>query len=163
MPISRKPKRVDLVGDLNDENFIRQVKSLQVKSILCSNLLEHVASPQAICKHLENMLDPRGIIVVTVPRRYPYHMDPIDTKFRPSVNELCGLFPNCTMSLGETVTSPGNQAKSLFRQGKFLDIFNTIKRCFLPLHGMEEWRKARGDVKNLFKPYQVTCIILMKQ
>ena len=33
--------------------------------------------------------------MVTVPHKFPYHPDPIDTMFRPSPNELVGLFPNC--------------------------------------------------------------------
>ncbi len=162
----KEAEGVDLVGDLNDENFINLIKSMQVKSVLCSNLLEHVTSPQAICKHLQKMLDPGGIIVVTVPRRYPYHKDPIDTKFRPSVDELCSLFPNWTLVHGEIVTSAGTQAKTLWkksRQGDFLDIANTVKKWLLPMRGMDEWRKARGDVFNLFRHYQVTCAVLKKK
>ena len=69
----KEAEGVDLVGDVNDKNFIHQVKNLPVKSVLNSNLLEHVTSPQTVCRHLEEMLDTGGIIVVSVPHRYPYH------------------------------------------------------------------------------------------
>ena len=156
---------VDLVGDLNDGKFIEQIKTLGVKSVLCSNLLEHVVSPQSICRQLENMLEPGGLIIVTVPYQYPYHKDPIDTKFRPSIDELCRLFSNSTLIRGEIVTSPGSQAKTLwskFRHGDFLSVFNIVKRWILPLHGLSEWRKARVDMFSLLKPYQVTCVVLKR-
>ena len=157
---------VDLVGDLNDEKYIEQIKMLGIKSVLCSNLLEHVVYPQDICHQLENMLDPGGLIIVTVPYRYPYHKDPIDTKFRPSIDELCKLFPNCIQMQGLIVTSSDCQAKSLwnkFRHGKILNVFNIVKKWILPLHGMDEWRKARGDIFHLFKSYQVTWTVLQKK
>ncbi len=156
---------VDLVGDLNDENFIQQVRNMEIKGVICSNLLEHVTSPQTICGQLENMVGSDGIIVISVPYRYPYHKDPIDTKFRPSIDELCQLFQKSSLIQGKIIISPDNQARSLwnnFRKGKLLHIFNIVKKWILPLHGMDEWKKARGDIFNLFKPFQVTCIILKK-
>ena len=161
----KEAEGVDLVGDVNDENFIRQVKNLQIKSVLNSNLLEHVITPQSVCRNLEDMLNTGGIMVVSVPRRYPYHRDPIDTKFRPSINDLCSLFPNCTLLDGEIITSAKTHAKTLWEKicwWNFLSVAVTVKRWLLPLHGMDEWRKARGDMFCLFKPYQITCVILKK-
>lgn len=138
---------VDLVGDMNDGDFVGRIKNLRARSILCSSLLEHVGSPQTVCRHLEDMLDAGGLIVVTVPRLYPYHRDPIDTKFRPSVDELRRLFSRCTMLTGQTITSSDSHAKSLWkklRQGNVTDVFVTVKRWLLPLYGMDEWRKAGG-------------------
>ncbi|MGL4502485.1 MAG: hypothetical protein ACRCU2_25700, partial [Planktothrix sp.] len=33
---------VDLVGDLNDLVFLEKIAELKIKSVLCSNLLEHI-------------------------------------------------------------------------------------------------------------------------
>jgi len=161
----KEAEGVDLVGDVNDEKFISQVKNLQIKSVFSSNLLEHLISPQMVCRHLEDMLDSGGILMVSVPHLYPYHRDPIDTKFRPSINELCSLFPNCTLLDGKIITSADTHAKALWkkiRQGNFLSVAITVKRWLLPLRGMEEWQKARGDMLNLFKPYKITCVVLKK-
>jgi hypothetical protein len=161
----KKADGVDLTGDVNDGDFIRQIKRLQIKSVICSNLLEHVLSPQTICRNIEDMLDAGGIIFVSVPYMYPYHKDPIDTKFRPSINELCSLFPNCALLDSEIITSPDTHAKTLWkriRQGDLLSVIMIVKRWILPLHGMDEWRKARGDMFRLFKPFQMTCVILKK-
>jgi hypothetical protein len=125
----RDAEGMDLVGDLNDDIFIRQVKKLQIKSVLSTNLLEHVTSPQTVCLHLEDMLGSGGIMIVSVPRRYPYHKDPIDTKFRPSVDELCGLFPNCTLLHGETVTSADTQAKMIRKKNPARQSFKRHRHC----------------------------------
>ena len=38
--------------------------------------------------HCLDLLPIGGLIFVTVPLSYPYHRDPIDTMFRPSLAEL---------------------------------------------------------------------------
>src|SRR6266516_1477014 len=40
---------VDLTGDLMDPVFVRTLSSYQFRSILCSNVLEHVADRSALC------------------------------------------------------------------------------------------------------------------
>jgi len=157
---------IDLIGDLTDEQYIRQLKCMGIKGVLCSNVLEHIENPQDICAYLEEIVPSGGIITVTVPYRYPYHKDPIDTKFRPSIERLYELFPNSVPIRGEIVTSSGTQAKLLWtklRKGKFLDVFNTVKRWILPLRGMDEWRKARNDIPHFFKSYQISCVVLQKK
>ena len=157
---------VDLVGDLTDEQYIMQLKSMGIKIILCSNVLEHVEYPQNLCLCLEKIIPSEGIIIVTVPHRYPYHRDPIDTKFRPSIEQLFELFSDSVLLKSELVTSSETHAKSLWKKfchGNFLDIFNIVKRWILPLRGTDEWRKARTDMFHLFKPFQITCIILKKK
>ncbi|OBQ33891.1 MAG: hypothetical protein AN485_17485, partial [Anabaena sp. MDT14b] len=42
-----------------------------------------------------------GYIFVTVPYKYPYHRDPIDTMFRPDIQELSSLFPDFKIVNGE--------------------------------------------------------------
>ena len=86
---------VDLVGDLADAKFVNQLKSMNFKSIICSNLLEHleIETRLIVCTTLMNIINEGGLIVMTVPRIYPYHQDPIDTWYRPDAAELAGLFP----------------------------------------------------------------------
>ena len=86
---------VDLCGDLNDERFIAGLFHHGYRTVLCCNLLEHVADPAAICGKLEHLLPEGGHIIASVPYRFPYHPDPIDTMFRPTPQELINLFPRC--------------------------------------------------------------------
>ena len=42
-------------------------------------------------------------MLVTVPKRYPYHPGPIDTLFRPRVDELASLFPRLSLVSGAEI------------------------------------------------------------
>jgi hypothetical protein len=37
-----------------------------------------------------------GRALITVPNRFPYHPDPIDTGYRPTTKEISSLFPDMT-------------------------------------------------------------------
>lgn len=94
---------VDLAGDLNDPVFIAKLSGLSIRSVLCANLLEHLTEPARICGIMASLLPAGGHIFVSVPYVYPYHQDPIDTHFRPDVQELADLFPKCELIRGEVV------------------------------------------------------------
>jgi SAM-dependent methyltransferase len=84
---------VDVAGDLTDASFLARLRELGVRSIMCCNVLEHVPDPAEVAAALERATPPGGYVLVTVPRRFPYHPDPIDTMFRPGPDELRRLFP----------------------------------------------------------------------
>ena len=63
---------------MNDDDLGR-LRSLKGKTILCSNLLEHVPSPSRMAERITGLVPPGGVLLVTVPNSYPYHPDPIDT------------------------------------------------------------------------------------
>lgn len=83
---------IDISGDLGDDDVRRQLREAGVRSILCLNVFEHVLDRHGLADALLASLPPGGILVVTVPRRFPFHADPIDTLFRPSASDLAGLF-----------------------------------------------------------------------
>jgi 2-polyprenyl-3-methyl-5-hydroxy-6-metoxy-1,4-benzoquinol methylase len=82
---------VDFVVDINDLNAGSLGKIFDV--VLCSSMLEHVRFPEKISRVLLDMVKPAGMVLVTVPRVYRYHPDPVDTGFRPSFSQLLALFP----------------------------------------------------------------------
>jgi len=84
---------VDVAGDLTDPRFFEKLEELEFRSIMCCNVLEHVPDPVQLATAIERLVGPGGYVLVSVPRRYPYHPGPIDTLFRPSVEELRRLFP----------------------------------------------------------------------
>jgi SAM-dependent methyltransferase len=88
---------VDLVGDLSEPAFAERVRALQFRTVLSNNLLEHVPDPAAVCRLLRAAVAPGGYVVLTVPHRFPYHADPIDTLYRPSPTELAAEFPDATI------------------------------------------------------------------
>lgn len=94
---------VDLVGDLTDPAFLNHLRSLRFRSVVCTNLLEHVEKPERIAATLAEVVEPGGRLFVSVPYRFPYHPDPIDTMYRPSVEELARLFPGTVIRRSEIV------------------------------------------------------------
>ena len=53
-----------------------------------TNLLEHVTDARQLATNVQGVLSRGSWLVVSVPNSYPYHPDPIDTMFRPTVAEL---------------------------------------------------------------------------
>ncbi len=94
---------VDVAGDLTDPGFLERLGKLELRSLMCCNVLEHVPNPEEIAKTIAGLVPAGGYVLVSVPRRYPYHPGPIDTLFRPSVDELRSLFPKLTLVDGAEV------------------------------------------------------------
>jgi SAM-dependent methyltransferase len=87
---------VDVAGDLTDPEFAASLRSLEVRSVMCCNVLEHLPDAASTAAAIEDLVAPGGFAIVTVPRRYPYHPGPIDTMLRPSPRDLETLFPSLT-------------------------------------------------------------------
>lgn len=130
---------VDLVGDLTDPNFLEQLKLRRYDIILCSNLLEHVENPVEICRCMEECVKTGGFMIVTAPHLYPYHNDPIDTMFRPDVNELSNCFKNSSLVEGEILVVDTNHFKVLLRNKNLMIL--TAVRWFTPFYKFDAWKK----------------------
>lgn len=85
---------VDVHGDLEDPAVVKKLKDLHPNIILACNLLEHVPLRlrRTFPRIIDDILEAGGHLILTVPRSYPRHLDPIDTYFRPSPDELAGMF-----------------------------------------------------------------------
>jgi hypothetical protein len=94
---------VDVAGDLTDPGFLERLGELELRSVMCCNVLEHVPNPAGIAAGIERLVPAGGYLFVSVPRRYPYHPGPIDSLLRPSVEELRSLFPNLTLEDGAEI------------------------------------------------------------
>lgn len=79
---------VDVVADVLSPTGSRIIANLEANTLLCSNLLEHVADPIIALKFLANAVPVGGHLIVTGPHAYPHHPDPIDNGFRPSPAEV---------------------------------------------------------------------------
>lgn len=84
---------IDVAGDLMDETVISQLRQLGVHTVLCLNVLEHVRDPRALATSLLATVAEGGRVVFTVPRRFPYHPDPLDSMLRPTPDQLQDLLP----------------------------------------------------------------------
>jgi SAM-dependent methyltransferase len=102
---------VDLTGDLLSDACQARIRELRVFGVICSNVLEHVTDRPAFAAAISNLLPKGGRALVTVPNRFPYHPDPIDTNYRPTCVELSSLFSDLTTTRAD-----------LLRCGRLLDL-----------------------------------------
>lgn len=150
---------VDIVGNLNDPQFIEKLSNMRFRSILCSNLLEHVENRNEICESMTQLIPEDGYIFVSVPFKYPYHADPIDTMFRPNIKSLASMFPNTVTVNGEIIDG-GTYLRDISANAR--TFITTLAILILPFYRFDIWRDIVKRLPWLFKKYQVSCIVLKK-
>jgi SAM-dependent methyltransferase len=128
---------VDVAGDLDDPAFLDGLAATGARAVICCNVLEHLAHRDRLLGAFANVVPPGGHLVVTVPHRFPYHADPIDTMYRPSVADLARALPDFELVAGDDVecgtlwrylrdvpdarTSMVNGVKTMFRRSDKAD------------------------------------------
>jgi hypothetical protein len=158
---------VDIAGDITDATFRAGLRALGVRSIVCSNLLEHVPQPELVCRSLEDLLPPGGFLFVSVPHAFPYHPDPIDTMFRPDVQQLVGLFPRSECIAADVVS--GGTSLDLAAGGALTVARKGLRR--LVAQTRVKRSTAGGVVIDgtltllpwLFRRFRVTCAVLRRR
>jgi hypothetical protein len=146
---------VDVAGDLMDTEIQKELRGRRPRAVLASNLLEHVVEPQGFAHAMASLLSPGGLLIVTVPRSYPYHADPIDTGFRPTPEELSSLFAPCDVVASDVVndTTYARELVTKPRRG--------IRNLLGALRGRGESGRAQRDrLRWLFRPFTTSCVVL---
>jgi len=156
----REGNGIDLHGDLTDDAFLAELRATGYRTLLCCNVLEHVVGPAAICTQLERLIPSGGHIVVTVPNRFPYHPDPIDTMFRPDAQQVAALFPGCDLLEGVTVEC-GTGWDYVDRSPRAL--IARLKRRFSRLQENGGMGGTTSFIPWLFRRFLQTCTLLRKQ
>lgn len=83
-----RPARAgDYSADITDRELPGKVGQ-RFRLVMCTSLLEHVADRDAAFSNIAALAEEGGYILLTVPRNYPLHLDPIDTMYRPSAEDL---------------------------------------------------------------------------
>jgi len=104
---------VDIVGDFTDTIFVNELKQNKYDAILCSNLFEHLTELNTIVNAINLIVPQNGYLILTVPFHYPYHLDPIDTKYRPRISELQKLFPDFKYVDGNEIEAQRVELKTI--------------------------------------------------
>ena len=157
--VDERPQQgVDLTGDLMDPAFRERLIGVKFRTVMCCNLLEHVTEPSIVCRTILSMLPATGYAIVTVPYRFPYHEDPIDTLFRPNVAELISLFPGTSLVGAEIVRASARTAND-----RGANLFWLIIRCCVPFYHPARWKVAVKRGWEIVRGYEVTCVILRKE
>src|SRR5260370_9935859 len=128
---------VDIVGDLLHPDFLAKLINIQIRSIMISNILEHVTNREDICHVLLKILPLGGYLFVTGPHNYPYHLDPIDTMFRPTITEMHAHFPHTTI-VDIAIIDGGNWRQwNVAERGRTL--WHAIVRLLFPCYRSVKW------------------------
>jgi hypothetical protein len=150
---------VDLQGDLSDKNFVSSLHERGYRTVLCCNLLEHVFDPRDVCHIIERLLEDGGYSIVTVPRDFPYHPDPIDTMFRPTPNEVADLFPSCRLIDGAVLDCGTGWD---YVEHNPLKLLVRLARRLSALHEHGGPKGTTSFIPYLFRRFQQTCAMLQK-
>ena len=151
---------VDVVADLMNDEGRTRIMRIAPNSVLCCNILEHVAEPAAFASRLASLLGPGGYLVLNVPHRYPYHEDPIDNGFRPEIQEVAALFPDFSV-VEAAVLEAGSYREEVARQPLRI-LTRHFARLLLPFLGLQKWKRSVARLSYLFRSYEVTCLLLVK-
>jgi hypothetical protein len=153
---------VDIVGDLTDPAFVEELSAESFRSVFCLNLLEHVKEPERFTHALVKIVPRGGYLFISCPYRFPYHPDPIDTRFRPDVETLACMFPSTEMVAGEIVTC-GTYFDHLYPMlPKWKALLKHMARLCLPFYAPPVWLVKVLHLPWLFRNLEATCLVLRK-
>ena len=160
MDIKSEPG-VDIVGDLSDPAFLRGLCDEGFKSVFCANLLEHVRNREEVARALTRLVSVGDYLFISCPYKFPFHLDPIDTMFRPDVSELAELFPDTSLVQADII-SDGTYLDYLRVEG-YGRILKTFIHLFLPIYKTRQWVNIITHLPWLFRNFQTTCLVLRKK
>jgi hypothetical protein len=153
---------VDVAGDLTDPEFRQSLGRLEIRSVMCCNVLEHLPEPRRVAATIEGLVAAGGYAIVTVPRRYPYHPGPIDTMFRPSVDELRTLMPALTeVTAAQEIRTESLLAYLLASPNKRTAIARGLRSSAHRGNGAAV--PLRGTARMLFGSTAVSAVILRRR
>lgn len=153
----RKSAGVDISADILDDDGLARLAAVGARTIVCSNLHEHVLDPGLLARRCTELLPPGGLLLVTVPYCYPYHRDPIDTLFRPSPEILASMHPGLE-TISSTVLDVGSFREQL--RAHPWRVLGDVRRDLVAL--MDTRSTAFLRIRWLNKPYLQTCLALRK-
>jgi hypothetical protein len=148
---------VDISGNIYERDVRARLKDVRAKAVLCCNIFEHVEDRAAFAAICDDILEPGGTMVVSVPYSYPIHLDPIDNYFRPTPAEIAALFPGYQM-IDQAIVTSGSYRDDF----EFPEAFRAIAKSLL-------WRGGAAGAKNrlhrflwLFRRYRISVAVLRK-
>jgi SAM-dependent methyltransferase len=151
---------IDIRADLLDDADFARVSARRYRALLICNVLEHVRDAAEFARRCGEFVLPGGVIVVTVPRSYPRHGDPIDTLYRPTPDEAAALFPHSALVAAEII-DVGESYRDEVRRRPWIMLRHAL-RLPVPFVGLEKWRQSMRKPYWLFHNYTVSAAILRR-
>jgi hypothetical protein len=162
----KEAEGVDLVGDVLDAEFQVQARTFHPRLVMCSNLLEHLTDPIAFANACASIVEPGGFLLVTGPYSYPYHLDPIDTLYRPGPEDICRLFPDFSC-LHAAVIPDSTYLDDLLSQNTTRQLIRLIgghvlKFPYLLVADFERFKARYHRYFWFFRPYTSTVVLMRR-
>jgi hypothetical protein len=151
---TRQGDGITIRADVLSDTELPRIQAVRPKALLCCNLLEHVRGPAALARRCLALVEPGGLIFVTVPYSYPHHRDPIDTMFRPAPEALAALFRPAVMMHGEILDVGESYRGRVVRRPWLL--FRDLLRLPFPFIGFEGWKRTVAKTYWLVHNYRIT-------
>jgi hypothetical protein len=152
---------VDIAGDLLDDSFWEKLEGAAAGSLMCCNILEHLTDPLSLCARIESVMQSGSHLFVTVPNRFPYHKDPIDTMFRPTSEQVARLFPNCEVIQSELIEERNSWFDTLRVRPRYAALMTV--RCLLPFYKFQDWLRTVSYLPSVMKPFLVSCVWMRRR
>lgn len=157
---ARQGAGIDIRGDLLDDSDFARLRSTRYRALLCCNILEHVTDPAELATRCAELVMPGGIIVVTAPRSYPRHADPIDTLYRPAPAVMAALFRGTTVLAAEII-DVGESYRDEVRRRPWI-LLRHFARLPFPFLDAAKWTASMKKPYWLFHNYQVSAAVLRR-
>jgi SAM-dependent methyltransferase len=157
----REGAGIDVQADLTDPADSRRLKARRPQALLCCNILEHVREPEALARNCLDLLEPGGLVFVTVPFSYPHHRDPIDTMLRPDLEALARLFAGARLVEG-AILGAGRSYRDDVRRRPWI-LLRHLARLPVPFLSPAKWRRSMKKLYWLVAPYRITCAVFEKE
>jgi hypothetical protein len=158
----KKGDGIDISGDIYQSETTEELRKVGAKCILCCNILEHVADRDKFAMICDSLLRPAGYMIITVPRSYPYHLDPIDTYFRPSAEEVANLFADYSQIKSATIKSDTYLKEILGAPNPITMAVGAWAKIALCRGGIEATKARAHRWLWLLRPYLITAVLLKK-
>lgn len=149
----KKDKGVDIELDLCSNSLPDSLFKNTYDLIICCNILEHVIDRGLFINNLLRFSHPGTLLMITVPRVFEKHNDPIDTMYRPTVKELNDFihsYKNCKVIKSDTLVI-ADKTYYIRKAGRRLDYVLMRPQRLLARWYVKPWR------------WKVTCVLLARQ
>lgn len=151
---------IDISANLLEPDGYAAIEATGPRTIFCNNVLEHVLDPAEFANKCFSLLPPGGRLVITVPKSYPHHRDPIDTMFRPTPDEISALISEPHEILVSDIIDVGSYRDNLKKRPWI--IYRQILRLPFPFLGWTKWKRSMKKFYWMIWPYRQSCVVLQK-
>lgn len=161
----KKEEGVDIIGDINDPNFVSLLKNKKFKLIFCNNILMYLEDDKRVhlAKIMLDILEDKGYILLSNSYIYPPSPDPVEAYYRERPEIIHStLFPECKM-IDNKIVETNYSFSSHLKRNPIL-IFIKILSLLMPFRKHREWKFMLNYYLNSFnKNYSASCLFLQKK